>query len=165
MGWNSLRYFWSPRTPEGAARDLDRILRHYLTAWGKKRALLVGYSFGADVLPFLASRLPAETRARVAGIGLLGLGTQAAFEFHVTDWLGGGGDRRYPTVPEIRRLEGLRVACVEGADEPDSACRSLPAWARVVTVPGGHHFGGDYARLGARAARGRRRAALRGGAR
>jgi type IV secretory pathway VirJ component len=148
-GWNSLRYFWSPRTPDGAARDLDRILRQYLTAWGKRRALLVGYSFGADVLPFLASRLPADTRARIAGIGLVGLGTHAAFEFHVTNWLGGNGDGRYPTVPEIRRLEGLRVACVEGADEPDSACRALPPWVRVVTVPGGHHFGGDYARLGA----------------
>jgi type IV secretory pathway VirJ component len=149
VGWNSLRYFWSPRTPEAAARDLDRILRQYFTAWGKSRALLVGYSFGADVLPFLASRLPADTRARIAGIGLVGLSTQATFEFHVTDWLGRGGDRRYPTVPEIRRLEGLRVACVQGTDEPDSACRSLPSWARVVTVPGGHHFGGDYARLGA----------------
>ena len=147
VGWNSLRYFWSPRTPEGAARDLDRILRQYFSAWGKSRALLVGYSFGADVLPFLASRLPVETRDRIAGIGLLGLSTQADFEFHVTDWLGRGGDRRYPTVPEIRRLEGLRVACVEGADEPDSACRSLPSWARVVTVPGGHHFDGDYARM------------------
>lgn len=149
VGLNSLRYFWSPRTPEGAARDLDRILRHYFTAWGKSRALLVGYSFGADVLPFLASRLPADTRARIAGVGLLGLGTQADFEFHVTSWLGRGGDRGYPTAPEIRRLEGLRVACVEGADEPDSACRSLPSWARVLTVPGGHHFGNDYARLGA----------------
>ena len=148
-GWNSLRYFWSPRTPDGAARDLDRILRHYFTAWGKRRALLVGYSFGADVLPFLASRLPPDTRARIAGIGLVGLGTHAAFEFHVTNWLGGNGDGRYPTAPEIRRLEGLRVACVEGVDERDSACRSLPPWVRVVTVPGGHHFGGDYARLGA----------------
>lgn len=149
VGWNSLRYFWSPRSPEGAARDLDGVLRHYLAAWGKKQALLVGYSFGADVLPFLASRLPVETRAHIAGIGLVGLGTHAAFEFHVTDWLGGGGDRRYHTVPEIGRLEGLPVACVQGGDEAGSACGSLPAWARQIAMPGGHHFGGDYARLGA----------------
>jgi type IV secretory pathway VirJ component len=149
VGWNSLRYFWSPRTPEGAARDLDRALRHYLTAWGKRRALLVGYSFGADVLPFLVTRLPADSRARIAGIGLLGLDAEAAFAFHVADWLGGSGGGGHPTVPEIRRLEGLRVVCVEGADEHDSACRSLPPWARVITLPGGHHFDGDYTRLGA----------------
>jgi type IV secretory pathway VirJ component len=149
VGWNSLRYFWSARTPEGAAGDLDRVLRQYLTAWGKSRALLVGYSFGADALPFMASRLPPETRAKVAGVGLLGLDTEATFEFHVSDWLGAKGDRRYPTVPEVGRLQGLRVACVEGRDESGSACSSLPAWVRTVTLPGGHHFDGDYARLGA----------------
>jgi type IV secretory pathway VirJ component len=149
VGWNSLRYFWSARTPEGAAQDLDRILRHYLPAWGKSRALVVGYSFGADVVPFMVSRLPADTRARVTGVGLLGPDADAAFEFHVTHWLGASGDRRYPTVPEVGRLQGLRVACVQGADESDSACRSMPAWTRVLTLPGGHHFEGDYARLGA----------------
>ncbi|HET6896859.1 MAG TPA: phosphatidylglycerol lysyltransferase domain-containing protein, partial [Vicinamibacteria bacterium] len=149
VGWNSLRYFWSARTPDGAGRDLDRILRHYLTAWGKSRVLLVGYSFGADVLPFLASRLPPDTRAKVAGVGLLGLDTHATFEFHVADWLGAAGDRRYPTVPEVGRLQGMPVACVEGKDESGSACRSLPSWVRVITLPGGHHFDGDYARIGA----------------
>jgi lysylphosphatidylglycerol synthetase-like protein (DUF2156 family)/type IV secretory pathway VirJ component len=149
VGWNSLRYFWSARTPEVAAGDLDRILRHYLTAWGKSRALLVGYSFGADVLPFLASRLPPDTRARVEGVGLLGLDTHASFEFHVADWLGSSGDRRYATVPEVGRLQGLHVACVQGGDESASACRSLPPWVRLITLPGGHHFDGDYARVGA----------------
>jgi type IV secretory pathway VirJ component len=149
VGWNSLRYFWSPRTPETAARDLDRIVRHYSSAWARQRVLLLGYSFGADVLPFLVSRLPPDTRARVAGVGLLGLGTRAAFEFHVSNWLGAGGDARYPTPPEVGRLKGLNVVCVVGADERDSACRSLPPWTRVLTTPGGHHFGGDYARLGA----------------
>jgi phosphatidylglycerol lysyltransferase len=149
VGWNSLRYFWSARTPEGAAGDLDRILRHYLTAWDKSRALLVGYSFGADVLPFLASRLPPDTRARVAGVGLLGLDTHATFEFHVADWLGASGDRRYPTVPEVGGLQSLHVACVQGRDESGSACPSLPSWVRVITLPGGHHFDGDYAHLGA----------------
>jgi type IV secretory pathway VirJ component len=147
VGWSSLRYFWSPRTPEGAGQDLARLIRHYLAAWEARRVLLLGYSFGADVLPYLAARLPPDLRARVAGVGLIGLEPEADFEFHVGDWLGRGGDRRYPTVPEVRRLQGLSVACVEGADERHSACRDLPPWAKVLTVPGGHHFGGDYARL------------------
>jgi type IV secretory pathway VirJ component len=44
VGFNSLRYFWTRRTPEGAAEDLARILRHYVAAWHPRRVLLLGYS-------------------------------------------------------------------------------------------------------------------------
>jgi len=72
VGLNSLQYFWSARTPEQLAADLARVLRHYLTAWGKSKVVLAGYSFGADVLPFAVSRLPAELRNAVALVALLG---------------------------------------------------------------------------------------------
>lgn len=147
VGWSSLRYYWTPRTPEAAALDLARIVGHYASAWGKKRVLLVGYSFGADVLPFLVNRLPPAERARVAGVSLLGLSDTAAFEFHVSSWLGGGGDARHATRPEVLRLVEP-VTCVYGAGEQDSACRGLAgARVRSVAVGTGHHFGGDYARL------------------
>lgn len=149
IGWSSLQYYWTPRTPEAAAADLARILEHYLSGWQRERAILVGYSFGADVLPFLVTRLPAELRARVAAVALVGLSPAASFEFHVSEWLG-ADHAESPTKPEIERLggAGTRVLCVRGEDEHDSACGSLPAHAaETVTVPGGHHFGGDYARL------------------
>lgn len=148
VGWNSLRYYWTPRTPEAAARDLARILSHYLAAWGKRRALLVGYSFGADVLPFMAARLAPELQARVAGVGLLGLSPAASFEFHVAGWLGHEVGPQWPTAPEVQRISSLHVTCVVGSDEHDSACRALPRGsARVVELSGGHHFGGDYGRV------------------
>src|SRR4029453_14870809 len=40
VGLNSLRYFWTPRTPDGAGADLARILRHYLAAWHARRVVL-----------------------------------------------------------------------------------------------------------------------------
>ena len=147
VGWSSLKYYWTPRTPEAAARDLARILEHYGRLWGKHRVLLAGYSFGADVLPFLVSRLPADLRSRVALVSLLGLSEQASFEFHVAGWLG-VETGHHPTVPEVARLDTTPVLCLRGEDEPDSACRLLRgASARVVTLPGGHHFGGSYERI------------------
>jgi type IV secretory pathway VirJ component len=147
VGWSSLRYYWTPRTPEAAAADLARIIDHYSVAWKKPRVLLVGYSFGADVMPFLVNRLSPDARARVAGITLLGLSATAAFEFHVSSWLGGGGDTRHPTVPEVERLTEP-VTCVHGSDETDSACLAAHGpHLRVVSLPGGHHFGGDYGKL------------------
>ncbi len=148
-GWNSLDYFWTPRTPRAApgtsTRSFDTISRH-----GEESALLVGYSFGADVLPFLTSRLSADVKARIASVGLIGLGSHAAFEFHVSSWLGGGDDQRFPTGPEVRRLAGIPVVCIQGSDESDSGCKGLAVPPEVETVPGGHHYGGDYAGLVAR---------------
>ena len=147
VGWSSLRYYWAPRTPEGAARDLARIIDHYSAAWRKGHVLLVGYSFGADVLPFLVNRLPETSRARIAGVTLLGLSDTAAFELRLTSWLGGGGEARYRTLPEIGRAT-VPVTCVRGSDEGDSACKAAKGpRVRIVAVPGGHHFDGDYSKL------------------
>ncbi len=147
VGWSSLRYYWTPRTPEAAARDLARIVEHYSVAWKKERVLLVGYSFGADVLPFLVNRLPSPALARIGGVSLLGLSDTAAFEFHVSSWLGGGGDARRLTAPEVARLS-VPVTCVHGADEEDSGCLGLKgSRIRVVPMGSGHHFGGRYDRL------------------
>jgi type IV secretory pathway VirJ component len=150
IGWSSLRYYWTPRTPETAAADLSRILLHYLERLHKTRVVLIGYSFGADVLPFLVSRLPEDLRARLAGVCFIGLSPQASFAFHLASWLGGEVDTRYPTVPEVERLVGIPLACFMGSEESDSACHALPpASARIILLPGGHHFGGDYEHIAA----------------
>jgi type IV secretory pathway VirJ component len=147
VGWSSLSYYWTPRTPEAAAADLARIIEHYSGRWRKPRVVLVGYSFGADVLPFLVNRLPDAVRARVASATLLGLSEAASFEFHVASWIGGGGGPTHPTLPEVRRAQ-VPITCVRGHGESDSACLPLEgSRVSVVEVGEGHHFGGEYARL------------------
>jgi len=145
VGWNSLQYYWTPRTPEGASQDLARILRHYLASWQAEGAVLVGYSFGADVLPFLVNRLPADLRERVRLVALLGPAERASFEFHVSDWLGGGGPGSEPVLPEVERLTGTKVLCLYGKGEEGTLCPRLDASSvDVVAREGSHHFAGDY---------------------
>ena len=88
VGLSSLKYFWHARTPEKTAADVARILRHYLAAWKKDRAILVGYSFGADILPPIANRLPPDLLERVHLLALLAASPTATFEIHVGGWLG-----------------------------------------------------------------------------
>jgi type IV secretory pathway VirJ component len=147
VGLDSLRYFWSARTPQGLAADTDRLIRYYLAHFGKRRVLLIGYSQGADVLPFAVNRLPEATRAHVALTAVMGMSEHALFEFHVSSWIS-DSDSGPATLPEISRITGMPVLCIYGADESDSLCPKLdPQKFIVVKLKGGHHFDGDYASL------------------
>jgi len=144
IGLDSLRYFWTARTPAGVAADTDRLIRYYTAHLGKSRVLLIGYSQGADVLPFAVNGLPAASRSHVSLVAELGISAHALFEFHLSNWIG-DDDSGPPTLPELRRLAGTPLLCVYGADEDDSPCRLLGAGAAtVVRLAGGHHFDGDY---------------------
>ena len=149
VGLNSLQYFWSRRSPSTAGADLERIVRHYLAAWNKERVILVGYSFGADVLPFMAAELPFDLRSRIQLVALLGLDRTAEFEFHMTDWIGGTSrNSSLPVLPELHKLAGIRMLCFYGSEEKESLCRGIdPTLATPVELKGGHHFGGDYKRI------------------
>jgi type IV secretory pathway VirJ component len=149
VGWDSLKYFWSPRTPSGASADLDRVVRHYTGAWNKPHVLLIGYSQGADTMPFMVNRLPPASRSLVGLTALLGISDSALFEFHVANWLGNpsGG---LPTAPELSRWTGSPYVCIYGEEDDDSACSTLggPRGA-AVKMAGGHHFGGSYEEIAA----------------
>jgi type IV secretory pathway VirJ component len=146
VGLNSLKYFWTERAPEEAARDVARIMRHYLAAWHKRRVLLVGYSFGADALPFIVNRLPADLQAQVASVSLLGISANASFEIRIAEWV--GSDTHGPaTQPELAH-SSVPVLCIYGDGDHDTICPDLPA-ARVTRerIGRGHHFSGEYAEL------------------
>jgi type IV secretory pathway VirJ component len=147
VGLNSLKYFWTQRTADEAAKDVERVIRHYLASWGKKRVLLVGYSFGADVLPFVVNRLPADLQSQIETVSLLGLDSTASFEISVADWIG-NDTAGLPTKPELANLRVKPVLCIYGEGEQDSICPSLQE-PRVTSeqVGTGHHFGGEYAQL------------------
>ncbi|GFE78535.1 virulence protein [Steroidobacter agaridevorans] len=149
VGLDSLRYFWKKRTPESTAADVDRLLRHYLSAWKKQSVVLIGFSQGADVMPFVVNRLPAATRERLHMVALLSLSDTAVFEFHLQNWLG-AAKGSLPVTPELLRMKGVRGLCVYGADETASLCAKPAAKSlQVVKLSGGHHFDGNYTKLAA----------------
>jgi type IV secretory pathway VirJ component len=151
VGWNSLHYFLTAKTPDGAAHDLALILRRYLWRWHKERVVLIGYSFGADVMPFLAARLPPDLAARISLLALLGPSGRADFKFHVSEWLGRETKDSLPVLPELARLHGVPVLCAYGTREANSLCPRLPPGrAELLSRPGGHVIGKSYGPIAAR---------------
>jgi type IV secretory pathway VirJ component len=148
VGVDCLRYFWHAQTPDQVATDLARIVAAARTAWKTPDLLLIGYSFGADVLPFAVNRLPADVRSHLVLLSLLGLEANAPFEIEVTGWLGQTDEEAPLVMPELLRLDLSRLQCVYGEDEEDSLCPTPElAKAEIVKVAGGHHFDEDYEKL------------------
>lgn len=148
VGIDSLRYFWSEKSPETIAADLKRIIDYYGDAWQVGSVVLIGYSFGADVLPAAYNRLAVGEKAKISVVSLLGLSASAAFEFDVSGWLGKSDDTSHPTMPDVSRIPHKIVQCFYGEEDDDSICSELEGTgAEVIRTPGGHHFDDDYEAL------------------
>lgn len=151
IGLDALRFFWSKRTPAETAKAITEIVDKYTLQWNVTKVVLIGYSFGADVIPATYPLLPDAVRSKVVMISLLGLANAADWEVTVAGWLGGSSSDAVPTAPDIARLPPGLVQCFYGQEETDSACPSLKTTtAEVISTTGGHHFDGDYDALAKR---------------
>lgn len=152
VGVDSLRYFWSQRTPQETSGDLARIIDTYRRKWKVRHVLLAGYSFGADVLAASYNLLPPDDKARVAQVTLMALSHQVDYEISVEGWLGvagegAGGD----PVDDIAKIDPKRVQCIYGTEEEDDPCPTLKArGVESIAITGGHHFDEDYQALAER---------------
>ncbi|HEY2608434.1 virulence factor family protein [Paraburkholderia sp. RL18-103-BIB-C] len=146
VGWDSLRYFWSEKPPAQTSRDLARVMQTYGARWHAEHIALIGYSFGADVMPFAYNRLPQAQRAKVSLIALLGFAPDADFQIRVGGWLGmPASDKALKVQPELTKVPAAIVQCFYGAEEEDTLCPALDkSGIEVIRTSGDHHFGGDY---------------------
>jgi len=152
IGWSTVKYFWQTRKPDEAAGALTRIIGHYGAAHPLSDFVVIGYSFGAALAPVLINRVPEAARTRIAAQVLISPDAEAVFEIHVGDWFGSTRhEGAIPVLPEIDKTR-VPVICVHGAEEgADSFCQKLvgKAIVRQLELPGGHHYNGDYDKLGA----------------
>jgi type IV secretory pathway VirJ component len=150
VGIDSLRYFWQHKSPQQGAADLSSLMQRYRERWGSTRFVLIGYSFGADVLPAFYNRLSDDARRQISSIVLLAPARSASFEIEVGGWLGKDGQEA-PTGPELLKLPAAKVLCVYGAQENAESGCTLPGMpGEKLQLPGGHHYDGDYPRLAER---------------
>ncbi len=150
VGIDALRYYWQHKSPEQSAVDLAKLMKLYQDKWGAKNFVLIGYSFGADVLPAIYNRLTPAAQQQVRGIQLIALARSGSFEIEVQGWLGTAG-KEAATGPEVARLPAGKVLCVYGKDEvSESGCTEATTVGEKLELPGGHHFDEDYPALAAR---------------
>ena len=140
---NAEKYFWDKKTPQQAAADVSKLLLFYRQLWKKKNVVLIGYSFGADVMPFIYNQLPAELANQVVNINLLSPSAKTDFEIHLMVMLGGHGDGE-PVAAAINKITSKPIILLFGENEDDFPLDDLTIknYTRI-SIPGGHHYGDD----------------------
>ena len=149
VGIDTLRYFWHVHNPTEAGKDLARIINDYTARWKKSGVILIGYSYGADVLPFLVNRLPQEAASKVRGVALIG--PSPTIDFDVSPAIE-TRDPEMPLMPEVKKIQSSQLLCIGANLEKQSLCRRLEQKSSVVgtdieILRGGHAYGWQYQKI------------------
>jgi type IV secretory pathway VirJ component len=159
IGWDSLHYFWSRKSPEQIANDVSLVIDTYASRWGISKVALIGYSFGAGILPFPYDRLTEEAKRRGSKYRCSGLLRRPILR-SVSPVGEPASKDAAPTKPALALIHPKMIQCFYGENETDSACLELGGnGAEIIRIGSGHHFGGDYDALAQEILRGLRRRA------
>lgn len=138
-------YFWDKKTPEETTRDIASYVAGILKSTSNHQWVMVGYSFGADITPFVVNRLPDSLKNQLNRVILLSPSTSTDFEIHLSDMLGIGKKRSLDVVNEINRLDKQPTALLFGEDETEFPSNKITlSNYQQETIKGGHHFDGNY---------------------
>lgn len=137
---NSLKYFWRKKTPEQTATDAETIINYYKALWKRSKVILVGYSFGADVIPFVFSRL--KNNSFIEHVSLVSPSPTTDFEIHTGIF--GGVRNGSSVIAEINKIKTKPVIILQGEKEENKLdTKRLTIKCKVVTLKGGHHYDGN----------------------
>ena len=147
---NSRKYFWSEKSPEEFAHDVEMLSCYYMNVFEKTSVIIVGYSFGADVASFLPGRLSVRLQKKISKIALISPSASTDFVIRLADLVGDSEnmDRKYKVKPEIEQIR-LPVVCTFGLEETKILKNALSG-NNILTIkvlPGDHRYNNDFALL------------------
>ena len=141
IGFNSRTYFWESKTPQQTADDVMLLISKYSAIYKTNRIYLCGYSFGADIVPFIYNRLVPSMKNKVVALELLSPFATSDFMVHTSDLLNLAGDNNpYKVQPEIEAIK-IPVFCFYGENENPKPMEMLQKRNFTLTIlPGDHHY-------------------------
>jgi type IV secretory pathway VirJ component len=143
IGISSSVNFATHRTRAEVDAILADAIRTALAKTGASRVVLIGQSFGSDIIAVAAPDLPPELRRRIAAVSLVVPAERVYFRADPTGLAYLGTPDALPA-PAMRALDWAPVTCIYGVRETDSLCPALVGTsAHVIALPGGHFLNGD----------------------
>jgi type IV secretory pathway VirJ component len=136
-------YFWHRKTPAQATDDINRFVTAKLAGRDNIELIFIGYSFGADVLPFILNTLPVNTQERIWATVIIGSSGSTDFEIHWADLVGKTTVGKMEVVPEINKLRQQKIVIIDSKGDSSLSVGKIVLKKYIhVVLQGGHHFGG-----------------------
>lgn len=141
IGLNAKSYFWERKTPRQTGTDIQTLLNKYVKEWKRNKIVLLGYSFGADVMPFVFNNVGAEWQKKINYQVLLSPSSKTDFEIHLSEMLGYRRKNGMSVVEEINKTTSCRFVFLFGEEDDDFPINEIKIKNyKNITLPGGHHF-------------------------
>ena len=154
-GIDVTKYFWEPQDDrQKLAADMRAYASALAVAAGRKAdapVILAGFSFGADLAPWVAGAGGWENR--LAGMILIGPDETGSLQFRILEILGfQPKDHTFSVGEALDGVKGVKTAFIHGEKDDKSAAVRLAARATepkklLVAAGADHHFSGQEDRL------------------
>lgn len=141
IGINARSYFWKQKTPEQTKQDVLQLIRKYAFKYHAHQVYLCGYSFGADVIPFIYNRLPYRAKKHVKALEMLSPYATTDFVVHFSDLTNIGSDH-YPHKVDLEvQKVSIPVYCFYGISETEKHLKNISiANFHLDSLEGNHHY-------------------------
>jgi len=145
VGLDAQKYFWNEKQPKEVSEELAPAIKHYMQLWNKKTFVVLGYSFGACVAPFIANNFTEPEKETLKGVYCFSPDLTGDFEIHLTDMLHLRTKDKYDVVKEMKQIKQMNPVCIFGSDEDDDTQKSFSSnEIKIEVLPGNHHYNNDY---------------------
>lgn len=143
---NTQIYFWNKKTPEQTSSDIEKYINEQLQGRKNQHVIIIGFSFGADVTPFVYNRFSNNLKNKIQKIFIIGPSKSNDFKIHLEEYLSQEPKGSLPVIPEINKITQVPVMVVlsdfEYTHFPYQQI-TLKNNYQMKHIPGDHHYGGN----------------------
>jgi type IV secretory pathway VirJ component len=143
---NTKQYLLSEKKPVQIACDLEALMDRYNIKWGHDTVVFIGYSMGAEILPFAVNCMGETYREKLQDLILIGPWQKATFKVKLADYfyeVNKGAD----IYAELKKMKKINTYIICDDNDISICHKNLDGVVDHDMLAGGHHFGGDYITL------------------
>ncbi|WP_173780618.1 AcvB/VirJ family lysyl-phosphatidylglycerol hydrolase [Frigoriflavimonas asaccharolytica] len=138
-------YFWQNKSPQEASEDTEKFLKKMTKHRDNKKVILIGYSYGAEVAPFIYNRFDDDFKENISKLIIIGPTAVNDFKIHLDEYVFKPVQYGYSVVKEVNKLGSLPFTLVVSDDEVNAFPKNkitLKSY-EYMHLAGSHDFSGN----------------------